>query len=166
VIPQQIAVVDTTPEKIIPEVINKPEPITVKALDTLKKSKGLDVIEGKSFILKGVEYATDSFNLTEKGKAAIDSLLIPLLLERPDDVLIFGSHTDDHGSHPYNVKLSNKRAAQVIKYLIEKGIAKTRISGKGYGETQPMAPNHLADGTDNPEGRRQNRRTEFMLLKQ
>jgi outer membrane protein OmpA-like peptidoglycan-associated protein len=51
-----------------------------------------------------------------------------------------------------------------VDYLVSKGIDKSRLFAKGYGETMPVAPNTKEDGTDNPEGREMNRRTEFKIL--
>jgi outer membrane protein OmpA-like peptidoglycan-associated protein len=62
------------------------------------------------------------------------------------------------------MKLSQKRAESVVKYLIEKGITKDRLSAKGYGATDFIAPNTNPDGSDNPDGRQMNRRTEFRII--
>jgi outer membrane protein OmpA-like peptidoglycan-associated protein len=48
--------------------------------------------------------------------------------------------------------------------LISKGIAKERLFAKGYGESMPIASNENPDGSDNPENRRKNRRTEFRIV--
>jgi outer membrane protein OmpA-like peptidoglycan-associated protein len=53
----------------------------------------------------------------------------------------------------------------VVEYLVSKGISRSRLLAKGYGESVPAAENTNADGTDNPEGRQLNRRTEFKVLK-
>lgn len=66
-------------------------------------------------------------------------------------------HTDNDSSSEFNLKLSQQRAVSCRKYLIEKGIAPSRILAKGYGETRPIASN------DTEEGRKQNRRVEFIL---
>ena len=63
------------------------------------------------------------------------------------------------------MSLSEKRAKSVVDYLISKGIDAARLQSKGYGETQPVAPNTTPQGKDNPEGRQKNRRTEFKVLK-
>ncbi|MNY49091.1 Photosystem I chlorophyll a apoprotein A2 [compost metagenome] len=62
------------------------------------------------------------------------------------------------------MRLSQKRAESVVAYLISKGVSKEQLSAKGYGETRPIAPNSKPDGSDNPEGREQNRRTEFKII--
>jgi outer membrane protein OmpA-like peptidoglycan-associated protein len=121
--------------------------------------------EGKPFVLRDIQYATDKFELNDRAKVALDSILIPFLQEHPNDKVLVSSHTDNHGSHKYNMNLSNNRALYVVKYLVSKGISPDRIEGKGYGETQPIAPNENPDGTDNPIGRAYNRRTEFLLIK-
>lgn len=61
-------------------------------------------------------------------------------------------HTDSVGNDDYNLKLSQRRADAVRKYLVDKGVAGSRLTAKGLGETQPVADNGTA------EGRAQNRR--------
>jgi outer membrane protein OmpA-like peptidoglycan-associated protein len=84
--------------------------------------------------------------------------LVTLMKENTSMKIEISSHTDDKGSDDYNMKLSQMRAQSVVDFLIEKGIAKERLTAKGYGETVPIAPN------DTDEGRQLNRRTEFKIL--
>jgi hypothetical protein len=51
-----------------------------------------------------------------------------------------------------------------VRYIVQHGIAPDRIEAKGYGEERPIARNTNPDGTDNPEGRQKNRRTEFKII--
>lgn len=74
-------------------------------------------------------------------------------------------HCDNVGSKTFNQKLSEKRAGSVVRYLTASGIVKSRLSAVGKGEDFPVAPNLNTDGTDNPEGRKLNRRTEFLIQK-
>ena len=67
-------------------------------------------------------------------------------------------HTDDRGSDEYNLKLSDDRAASVMKYLTDHGIAERRLESVGYGETRPIKDNESA------EGRKANRRVEFTII--
>jgi outer membrane protein OmpA-like peptidoglycan-associated protein len=85
-------------------------------------------------------------------------------MDNPRIIVEISSHTDSVSSDEYNMKLSQKRAESVVKYLISKGIEKERLVAKGYGESKPIAPNTNPDGTDNPEGRQKNRRTEFKII--
>lgn len=68
-------------------------------------------------------------------------------------------HTDSIASEKYNQQLSQARAQSVRDALIELGVDEGRIDGVGYGETRPIAPN------DTPEGRAENRRIEFKILR-
>jgi outer membrane protein OmpA-like peptidoglycan-associated protein len=68
-------------------------------------------------------------------------------------------HTDDVGGDDSNLKLSDKRAASVRAYLVDKGIAADRLESAGCGEAVPVADNATDDG------KQQNRRVEFVILK-
>ena len=65
------------------------------------------------------------------------------------------AHTDSFGSDDYNFKLSDNRARSCMEYILSKGIATSRVTSQGYGETKPVALN------DTPENRQLNRRVEF-----
>ena len=67
-------------------------------------------------------------------------------------------HTDNVGSEGDNQSLSTKRAKAVQDYLINEGIESSRLRYKGFGENQPIASNDTVDG------KRTNRRTEFILF--
>lgn len=67
-------------------------------------------------------------------------------------------HTDSTGSDEFNQKLSEDRASNVMHYLVEQGVAQTRLSATGYGETKPMASNATS------EGRQKNRRVDLVVV--
>ena len=75
--------------------------------------------------------------------------------------IIIESHTDSKGSDAYNMELSKRRANNAKSYLVRNGVASSRIKVAYFGETKPIAENSSADGSDNPEGRAKNRRTEI-----
>ena len=77
-------------------------------------------------------------------------------------VIMAKAHTDNRGSAEYNLSLSDRRARAVVQYVISKGIDKSRISGKGYGESEPKV-----DCGENctEEQHAQNRRNEFIIVK-
>ena len=78
-------------------------------------------------------------------------------------VLIEG-HTDSKGSHPYNMTLSENRAASVKNWLVQNaGVSASRLTARGWGETKPVAPNKKPDGSDDPVGRQKNRRVEITI---
>ena len=68
-------------------------------------------------------------------------------------------HTDNVGSDEYNLQLSQRRAEAVVNWLAKKGIDRSRLTAKGYGESKPLATND-----DEKEGRSINRRTEFEVI--
>lgn len=75
----------------------------------------------------------------------------------PGNVLIVSGHTDEVGSESYNQRLSERRAANVADYLIERGVPASAITVYGFGETRPKATNAT------PEGRQLNRRVEINI---
>jgi OOP family OmpA-OmpF porin len=62
----------------------------------------------------------------------------------PDIQLIeVQGHTDERGDDAYNLDLSRRRAAAVVTYLVEHGVAASRLTSRGYGESQPVDPRHI-----------------------
>ncbi len=114
--------------------------------------------------IPNIQYEFDKSNILESSKIAIDTTVLALMEANPELIIEIQSHTDNKGSDQYNEKLSQKRAESVVKYLTSKGISPDRLKAKGYGESAPIAPNENADGSDNPEGRAQNRRTDFKII--
>jgi outer membrane protein OmpA-like peptidoglycan-associated protein len=109
-------------------------------------------------VLKNIFYDFDKSTLRQASMAELDRLT-KLLEQNPKMRIEISSHTDNVGSAAYNEKLSASRALSVVNYLVEKkGINKDRLEFKGYGFTQPIAPN------DTDQGRQLNRRTEFKIL--
>lgn len=115
-------------------------------------------------VLNNVYYEFNKADITPQSYPALDQV-VALLQKRPDIKVEIGGHTDNKGADELNLKLSEARAANVVTYLVSKGIAKERLTSKGYGASLPIAPNTHEDGTDNPEGREKNRRTEMKILK-
>jgi len=114
--------------------------------------------------LSDIYYDYDQDELTNSAKQTLDTTLYLLLVKFPTLRIEIGSHTDNKGDEKYNQRLSQRRALNVVNYLINKGIKSDRLVAKGYGESQPKAPNENGDGSDNVAGRQQNRRTEFRIL--
>lgn len=122
-----------------------------------ESSLSIQIEHPKTFTLDNVEFETGKTTLTKSSYKELNELLEYLKLK--DDVVIeIAGHTDDVGEDASNQKLSEARATTVRNYLISKGIAAKRVQAKGYGESQPIAPNSTA------EGRQKNRRTEVRIL--
>ena len=71
------------------------------------------------------------------------------------------SHTDNVGSDEYNMDLSNRRAQSTVQYVISKGIDKSRISGKGFGKSNPI---EKCGGNCTAEQSAKNRRSDFIIV--
>ncbi|HZX67971.1 MAG TPA: OmpA family protein, partial [Candidatus Elarobacter sp.] len=70
------------------------------------------------------------------------------------------------GSAAYNAALSERRARSVKNWFVEKdGLRNIRFATNGFGAGDPVAPNTKPDGSDNPDGRRKNRRVEILIAK-
>jgi OmpA-OmpF porin, OOP family len=123
----------------------------------------LTPITREAIAIPNVYYEFDSDALTEDSKATLDSTIFKLMSDNPTLQLEIRSHTDGKGTREYNMNLSNGRAKSVVDYLVSKGIDAGRLTSTGFGDTMPIAPNVNPDGSDNPEGRAKNRRTEFRI---
>ncbi len=119
---------------------------------------------GQVFRLNNVFFDFDKYELRPESYTELNRVVM-FLNEYPKIEIEMSAHTDSHGSDSYNVTLSHNRAKSVMEYILSKGIATSRITSKGYGETKPVAGNTNPDGSDNPEGRQLNRRVEFMIMK-
>lgn len=115
-------------------------------------------------VLENVYFAFNKAVVLEESFAALDKLA-QMLTANPSVSVEISGHTDSKGDDTYNQKLSQNRAKSVVDYLISKGIERSLLVAKGYGETAPVAPNTNDDGSDNEEGREKNRRTEFKVIK-
>lgn len=113
--------------------------------------------------LRGVHFEFNKSTLLLDSKAILDRVAVSLLSE-PDVKVLLAGHTDSIGSDGYNLKLSQARAESVVDYLAEKGVPRERMSAKGFGESEPVVPNTKPDGSDDPDGREHNRRTELRIL--
>ncbi|MCW1148819.1 OmpA family protein [Flavobacterium lacisediminis] len=76
-------------------------------------------------------------------------------------VIFAKSHTDSRGCVKYKLNFSDRSAKSTVQYLISKGIAKDRISGQGFGESEPKVACKLCT----EEQHAQNRRSEFLIVK-
>jgi outer membrane protein OmpA-like peptidoglycan-associated protein len=85
--------------------------------------------------------------------------LAQIMNENPAMEIELRGHTDNAGDAAKNMKLSEDRVKVVMDYLISKGISANRITGKGFGGTQPL------NTTGTEESRKQNRRVEFVITK-
>jgi outer membrane protein OmpA-like peptidoglycan-associated protein len=124
----------------------------------------INIIPLEPVVIKNIYYEYNKWNLTDSSKTILDNTILKIMMDNPRIVVEISSHTDSVSGEEYNMKLSQKRAESAVNYLIDKGIDKERLVAKGYGKSKPIAPNTNPDGTDNPDGRQKNRRTEFKII--
>ncbi len=110
----------------------------------------------EKWILVGVNFDNNSSKLTAESYPILYDAA-KTLLKNPDMNVVIEGYTDNVGSEMYNQKLSVKRAEMVKSYLTSKGIATSRLTTSGNGESNPVADNATA------EGRAMNRRIEFKV---
>jgi outer membrane protein OmpA-like peptidoglycan-associated protein len=136
--------------------ISQAAPVVIEKDKTFMQDYEL-LPKGGRLSLRGVTF--------EFNKATIKPESYPILneaadlLRKNDKVKVeIQGHTDSVGSDAYNQKLSEKRAASVLNYLIQQGIESWRLTSKGLGESMPVASNKTN------AGRSQNRRIDFLIL--
>jgi outer membrane protein OmpA-like peptidoglycan-associated protein len=106
--------------------------------------------------LKGIQFESGR-DIIKRQSYGILNNVADIMKDNPEYKLVIDGHTDSQGDDQANQVLSEKRAAAVKKYLVDKGIAEDRLTSRGFGETQPKASN------DTREGRATNRRVEFTV---
>ncbi|MCA0365212.1 MAG: OmpA family protein [Bacteroidetes bacterium] len=112
--------------------------------------------------LENIYYNTDDYKVRDFSKKELDKLA-NTLKRYPNMIIEIASHTDTRGNSSTNLALSQKRANEVRKYLLSRGVEKNRIKAVGKGETEPL--NACSDGVQCTEAEHQrNRRTEFKIL--
>lgn len=125
----------------------------------LQKDLFLIPIEaGESIALNNVFFEQSRAILKSQSFPELDRL-VGIMNENPSIQIELSGYTDDIGNKNALLKLSEDRVQAVKAYLVEKGIKKDRISGRGYGGEKPIAPN------DTNENRQRNRRVEVMITK-
>ena len=127
---------------------------TESEYDTAPLGPGFDVSDGFKYT---IHFDFNSSIVRQESMIRIDELAE--LMERyPKLRLEIQGHTDNIGGEDFNLKLSDARAKSVMQELVKRGIEEKRLRGRGFGMTQPVAPN------DSERNRALNRRTQFIVL--
>jgi outer membrane protein OmpA-like peptidoglycan-associated protein/tetratricopeptide (TPR) repeat protein len=115
----------------------------------------------KVFGIKNIYFDLDKSFIRKDAAFELEKILA-VMEENPSMNIDVRSHTDSRQTHKYNESLSDRRAKATAAWLIENGIASSRLTAKGYGETQLI--NNCADGVPCTEAEHQaNRRSEFII---
>jgi outer membrane protein OmpA-like peptidoglycan-associated protein len=134
----------------IPLILLENIPTVGNTNPTIDKTKRVVILKNIFFESASAKLLPSSLSELNRLKAMLD--------DSSSLVIQINGHTDNEGADSYNLALSNNRAQAVYDYLIQQGIAATRLKYKGFGESQPITTN------DTPEGRQENRRTEFEII--
>jgi OOP family OmpA-OmpF porin len=113
--------------------------------------------EGEVALLEPIQFEFAKANIKAVSFPILDEIVTLMKARKGMRIGVYG-HTDSVGADATNLRLSKDRAASVMRYLINKGIAANRLESEGFGETQPK------DTNDTPEGRAKNRRVDFKIL--
>jgi outer membrane protein OmpA-like peptidoglycan-associated protein/WD40 repeat protein len=115
------------------------------------------IVVGETISLPNVYFARGGVTLLESSNESLDQLYT-LLNDNPTMRIELQGYTDNQGDPKLNIQLSEQRVASIKEYLVQKGIAENRITGKGYGGAKPIASNATE------ETRQLNRRVEFKIV--
>jgi outer membrane protein OmpA-like peptidoglycan-associated protein/tetratricopeptide (TPR) repeat protein len=121
------------------------------------------VFRGDFLSIKNILFGFDSYNLDTQAKSSLEGIET-ILINNPGLNIQVEGYTDAKGSMEYNYQLADKRAQTAIDYLIVSGISSSRLIKKAFGKTNFVVGNVNPDGSDNPEGRKYNRRVVFGIL--
>lgn len=116
--------------------------------------RGCDLFDG---VIDGLVFETSSLDLNSSSMAALDELARGMVAHPQVDLEI-SAHTDNRGVALKNLELSKRRVMVVVEYLVNQGVASTRLLPIGFGESRPLAAN------ETEEGRRLNRRVEIAQI--
>ncbi|MCG3166787.1 MAG: hypothetical protein POELPBGB_02569 [Bacteroidia bacterium] len=112
---------------------------------------------GSAHRINNINFETNSYQMDENSKLVLDEFIL-FLKDNPAIKISIHGHTDDIGNDADNMTLSQNRAQAVYNYIAQKGIDKSRLNYKGFGETKFLVQNSTE------ENRAKNRRTEFVIV--
>jgi len=121
------------------------------------------VSTGTFLSIKNILFDFDSYKLSDQAISNLE-ILKSVLVDYPQLKIQVAGYTDAKGSTDYNNKLADKRAQSVIDYISKSGITRSRFTKKAFGASDFAAVNTNSDGTDNPEGRKYNRRATIGII--
>jgi outer membrane protein OmpA-like peptidoglycan-associated protein len=121
-----------------------------------------------SITLANVFFDLDKATIRKESYSELNKLA-DFLKENESVKVEIGGHTDTRGDAKANQILSENRAKAVYEYIIDKGVDKSRLSYKGYGESQPIHTDEEIEQLESEEAKerahQENRRTEYRIIK-
>lgn len=119
-----------------------------------------EVNDELQIVLENIYFDFNKWNVKEESTVSLNKI-VKVLSENQNMKLVINAHTDNKGSESYNLKLSKKRAASAVKYIISQGVAEDRLESKGFGESKPLID---CKSSCSDEDNQANRRIEFVIL--
>jgi outer membrane protein OmpA-like peptidoglycan-associated protein len=138
------------PKKTTPVVKQPAAPVIQQPVQT-EAPKADSLIVLSEFL-----FEVNSFKLKPELFPELDSLA-DFMKANPTTKIEISGHTDASGNESHNLRLSENRADAVGEYIVDKGIATSRVTFNGYGSSRPIAPNNTE------QGKRKNRRVEILI---
>jgi outer membrane protein OmpA-like peptidoglycan-associated protein/tetratricopeptide (TPR) repeat protein len=132
------------------------------AIDKRIKPIGVGTDLAKTVDIPIIYFDLDKWNIRPDAAFQLEKI-VEVMKQFPTMKIYVRSHTDSRQTAQYNLNLSNKRAKSTVQWLVKKGIESSRLTGKGYGETQLI--NKCSDGVKCSDAEHQaNRRSEFIII--
>jgi len=156
--PGNIFMVKNEPPQIQEEITIEETTVTeeIAVIPEIVNVEGVEVNDNKLNI-ENIYFETAKSEITENAEAELNKIYKFMIINKEVNIFISG-HTDNIGDETELLNLSEKRVEAVKKYLVDKGIDKSRISGKGYGATKPISTK------DTDIDHAKNRRIEFEII--
>lgn len=128
-------------------IVHRPSGVNI-----IQTSRGVEITSADSIF-----FASGKYDITPRGNRVLDKIA-PMLRDRTNKQIVVEGHTDNVGNAASNKDLSEVRALNVVKGLVQRGVPKHRLNYQGYGESRPIASNSTESG------RAMNRRTTIVIL--
>lgn len=141
--------------EVHPEGTDEPEPVETPAVDSARAA-AVEADIRNQLAERSIRFRSGSAELLPSSRSILDEIA-DVLRRVPDLSIRVEGHTDDSGDAEANLALSQRRAEEVVRYLVAQGVAEAQLTPFGFGETRPVADNAT------PEGRQANRRIEFRV---
>ncbi|MCB0480118.1 MAG: OmpA family protein [Flavobacteriales bacterium] len=154
-VPVTVDEVAKTEEKVV-----APVPVPVEEVKVTEPTPKPVVTKPNDDIFKNILFTFNGNQLTPESQEQVKKIAA-YMKSNPDFVIDLAGHADYLGSEEVNMEVSKQRALIVFNELAKDGTNPLNISYSYYGESKPLKPGQNADGSDNPENRRLNRRVEF-----
>ena len=129
---------------------------SIAAAEAAASNAASEMARMRAALTQMVHFDFDQSELRPEDRGILDAK-VPILQANPSVTISIAGHTDERGSDEYNLALGQRRAAAAKAYLVQHGVAESRIETRSYGEERP-----IAQGSDESAWS-QNRRAEFSI---